>query len=120
MQEVKEQIAEVILKGGRTMELAEDILNLRYECKECEGSGKVPFQRGINDTPVYISRITCPVCKGTGKGLPMLAILDSDQSLPVNPYNKNTMRDIIRHEAIKTHIEIMLSQGWKKVKEVKE
>lgn len=28
----------------------------------------------------------CPTCNGTGKGLPMLAVVDSDQSLPPNKW----------------------------------
>ncbi len=81
----KDQIEEAMLqyiKGYHPaytytdISLIKELLDLRYpKCKECSGTGR----RFLIDER---SPTTCPICKGSGKGMKMLAILSEDQTLP--------------------------------------
>jgi len=66
-------------------QVAEAILALCYPCRDCNGSGYMPYiePTGINTVIEPNPNIlwsqsihTCPTCKGTGKGNKMIGILD--------------------------------------------
>lgn len=77
-EEVIEKIASLIynqhLEGRKSDEIAEAILNLYYDCKECGGSGL----DGSFGLCVGVQEKRCPSCKGTGKGRPMIAIVPEE------------------------------------------
>ncbi len=50
----------------------EAILNLRYDCDLCDGTGSKDYGEGDTD---------CKDCNGTGKGGRMLAVLDEDGTI---------------------------------------
>lgn len=64
------------------LDLVKELLDLCYPCAECKGLG----QKNISDNDYTQGIYVCPTCHGTGKGSKVLAILDPDQTLPVNPY----------------------------------
>ncbi len=78
--EVITKIANTILDGisrnTQSSLIAEAILNLTWDCTECEGSGN----HGKSDPEL------CPTCKGNGKGKRMIGILAENQDLPFAPY----------------------------------
>ncbi len=88
---------------------AEAILNLKWKCKACGGSGTLPFKdKGES--------LKCHTCKGTGRGEKMLAVIDPDQSFPMSPYTyEQPIPTDIRNQALK---ELTTPQGgtvWMKV-----
>jgi hypothetical protein len=118
----KEMIADTILNTVDTSyledygcvidnieEIAEALLALQYDCPECNGRGKSTLHYtdiDMDDT------LVCDTCKGTGKGLPVLAVRNPDQTLPDIP---TRIKDYGFSDSIYEDAQIdMLSQGWKK------
>jgi len=67
---VIEAMKSIIADKGYTMwGKCEAILNLRYVCEKCGGSGFAGYY-------CQHERVDCPSCNGTGKGERMLAIVD--------------------------------------------
>lgn len=109
-QEVIEAMTEVIRRGlpigGVSSEIAQELLNLRYDCRECGGSGKGK-----------IADYLCSTCKGTGKGSPMLAVLDENQELPECIAPLGIYDDGWHQTGYNEAQQDMLKAGWKKVRE---
>jgi len=76
---VIEAMADVIRQSKReiwdSMKTAQALLNLRYDCEECNGT-----KEKIEGCFSFHVRSTCPKCKDD-KGSRMLAILNPDGSI---------------------------------------
>ncbi len=127
-----EVISDTITKYGYSTDcakLAEAILALHYPCK------------GLILYPDHDEN--CPACKGTREGEKMFAILDEKQEVPENPFVDEYSRaekasetgsvfammdygddidaqiETARFNAVEKYRGLLLSQGWRKTKEVK-
>ncbi len=102
---IKQAIQQYVETGEpmSPLDIAQAILDLRYDCGECKGSGEYSETKRGSD-----GFDKCPTCKGTGKGKPILAILDEDQKLPdLQPY-------VIVSDGMQTRgwIDKPDSEGW--------
>ncbi len=89
--------------------IAEAILNFRYDCKDCEGRGKV-VDAIINGIHYYHS--ICPTCEGTGLSpKKVLAVLAEKQGLPIFDKKLAFMRP---DETYKLAQHDMITHGWRK------
>ncbi len=79
------------------------VLNLTYPCSECEGTGQKYDCTAHN----YIG--ICSTCNGTGKGSPMIAILDEKQEFP----NWHCFADYNIKAAYRAVQKYMIGQGWR-------
>lgn len=87
--------------------IAQAILDLHWDCKDCIGSGYNDITKGKGMPAIY----KCPTCKGTVQGERMLAIIDPDQTPP-----DTSTTDYWEHEIIAIAvIELMIKAGWRKV-----
>lgn len=97
--------------------IAESLLNLHYPCKLCKGKKEV-WMKGAKFEDACMRGLkqkeTCPLCKGTGEGGKMFAILDEKQEVPECNTPLGIYDDGWHQRGFNDAVELLLSQGWKK------